>query len=88
MLTSAQSAGGVTAEVNLSTQARKPASEKSTLALKPTEDVTRSPKQGYQWPHEKDLCPSKIKKTNLQSVIKTFNIYKLANQSIYLLSHF
>ena len=20
-------------------------------------DVTQSPKQGYQWPHEKDLCP-------------------------------
>ena len=20
-------------------------------------DVTRSPKQGYQWPHGKDLCP-------------------------------
>ena len=31
----------------------------STLALKPRADVTRSPKQGYQWPHEKDLCPPK-----------------------------
>ena len=29
----------------------------STLALKPRADVTRGPKQGYQWPHEKDLCP-------------------------------
>ena len=29
----------------------------STLALKPRTDVTRSPKQGYQWSHEKDLCP-------------------------------
>ena len=50
-------------EVNLrnSTQARKRASEKSTLALKPRTDVTRSPKQGYQWPHEKDLCPQKKK---------------------------
>ena len=38
-----------------STQARE-----STLALKPKADVTRSPKQGYQWPHEKDLCPPKI----------------------------
>ena len=28
-----------------------------TLALKPRGDVTRSPKQGYQWPHKKDLCP-------------------------------
>ena len=37
-----------------------------TLALKPRDDVTRSLKQGYQWPHKKDLCPPKIKKeTNL-----------------------
>ena len=28
-----------------------------TLALKPRGDVTRSPKQGYQWPHKKDSCP-------------------------------
>ena len=27
----------------------------STLALKSRADVTRSPKQGYQWPHEKDF---------------------------------
>ena len=31
----------------------------STLALKRRADVTRSPKQGYQWPHQKDLCPTK-----------------------------
>ena len=29
----------------------------STLVLKPRGDITRSPKQGYQWPHKKDLCP-------------------------------
>ena len=34
----------------------------STLALKPMAYVTRSPKQGYQWPHQKDLGPSKLKK--------------------------
>ena len=34
--------------------------KKSTLALKPRAYVTRSPKQGYQWPQEKDLCPPKI----------------------------
>ena len=39
-------------------QATKHASEGSTLALKPRGDITRSPKQGYQWPHEKDLCPT------------------------------
>ena len=33
-----------------------------TLALKPRGDITRSPKQGNQWPHKKDLCPPKIKK--------------------------
>ena len=27
------------------------------MALKPRGDVTRSPKQGYQWPHKKDLRP-------------------------------
>ena len=31
----------------------------SILALKPRADVTRNPKQGYQWPHEKDSCPPK-----------------------------
>ena len=32
----------------------------STLDLKPKADVTRSPRQGYQWPHKKDLCHPKI----------------------------
>ena len=31
-----------------------------TLALKPRGDVIRSPKQGHQWPHKKELCPPKI----------------------------
>ena len=31
-----------------------------TLALKPGGDIIRSPKQGYQWPDKKDLCPPKI----------------------------
>ena len=30
-----------------------------TLALKPRGHVTRSPKQGHQWPHKKDSCPPK-----------------------------
>ena len=33
-----------------------------TVALEPRGDVTRSPKQGYQWLHKKDSCPPKIKK--------------------------
>ena len=35
-----------------------------TLALKPRGDVTRSLKQGYQWPHKKDSSPPKIFKKN------------------------
>ena len=40
-------------------QVRKHTSEGSTLALKPGADVTRSPNQGYQCAHKKDLCPLK-----------------------------
>ena len=29
-------------------------------SLKPRADLTRIPKQGYQWPHEKGSCPSKF----------------------------
>ena len=42
------------------TQERKHA-KGSTLALKPRADVTRSSKQGHQWPHKKDLRPLKKK---------------------------
>ena len=45
-----------------SAQARKRASEKSTLALKPRADVTRSPKQGYQWPHKRLMSYKNFKK--------------------------
>ena len=31
-----------------------------TLALKRRGDITRSPKQGYQWPQKMDMCPTKI----------------------------
>ena len=33
-----------------------------TLALKPRGDVTRSPKQGYQWPHKRTCLQQKFKK--------------------------
>ena len=33
-----------------------------TLALKPRGDVTRSPKQGYQWPHKWTCVQQKLKK--------------------------
>ena len=41
-------------------QVTKHTSEVSTLALRPKGDFARSPKQGYQWPHKKDLCPQQI----------------------------
>ena len=59
MLISIQSAG-VTPEVNLRiTQARKHTRDPLGFEI-------RSPKQGYQWPHKKDLCPPKtfLKKTS------------------------
>ena len=68
MLTSIQSAG-VTPDMNLrnSVQTRKHRSEESALALQLRADITRNPKQRYQWPYEKDLCPPKIlKKKNLK----------------------
>ena len=59
MLTPIQAAG-VTPQVNLRIiQAGKHARD-PPWALKPKADITRSPKQGFQWPHEKDLCPPKI----------------------------
>ena len=32
----------------------------SEVNLKPRADITRSPKQGYQWPHEKDYVVQKF----------------------------
>ena len=40
------------------------ANKAAPLALKPRGDVTRMPKQGYQWPPQKRLMSSKIKKNN------------------------
>ena len=36
--------------------------KESTLALKPKADVIRSPKQGYQWPHKTEWCPTNFLK--------------------------
>ena len=58
---------GVTPEVNprecISHIPLPSAKKLPSLTLTPRGDITRSPKQGYQWPHRKDLCPpKKIKK--------------------------
>ena len=59
------------------TQARKHAKKESTLALKPRADITRSPKQGYQCPNEKDLRPRKLKKNSDVYVSEKLSVYKL-----------
>ena len=46
----------------LGSHSRESMQRRSILALKPRVDVTISPKQGYHWPHEKDLCHPKFKK--------------------------
>ena len=83
MLTSIQSAGVTPEVVNLinSMQTRKCGSENSTLALKPRADITRSPKQAYQWPNKKDLYPLKIlknkKKLSAAVVVKTMELVSI-----------
>ena len=52
MLASKMSAG-VAPEVNLR-KATMQTSKESIMASKPRADDTRSPKQGHQWPHEKN----------------------------------
>ena len=67
MLAGKRSAG-VTPEVNLVEQQHVHLQQVRirlpTLALKPRGGVTRSTKQGYQWPQKKDLCPPKNLKQN------------------------
>ena len=58
----------------------------STLALKPRADITRSPKQGYQWTHKKDLYPPKnFKKINIYYSILTLD--KLFSPPLYTLRY-
>ena len=38
------------------------------LALKPRGDITRCPKQGYQWLHKKDLYPQFIFKKYIDNI--------------------
>ena len=44
-------------------QVMKHTTERSILALKFRTRYTRSPKQGYQWPHKKDWCGLKIRRS-------------------------
>ena len=60
MLATKRSAG-VAPEVNIMkciTDIPLPSVNKAAHpGFEPRGDVTRSLKQGYQWPHKKDLCP-------------------------------
>ena len=53
---------------------------KFTLDLEPMANVTRSPKQGYQWPHKKDRCPPKLLKK--ESMYCRFVIYSLVHNEM------
>ena len=41
----------------------------SSWPWNPRADVTRCPKQGYEWPHKKDLCPQKLFKKKFDNGI-------------------
>ena len=69
---------GFTPEVNLREHiSRMPlqSSNKAepTLALKPRGDITRSPKQGYQWPQKWTCVQQKFKKKKIE--VNVFNKY-------------
>ena len=62
-------AAGIAPEVIIRITSEKAHKKGSTLALKPRTELTRSPKQGYQWPHKKDFFPLKLKKGLLSIVM-------------------
>ena len=49
-------------------QVTRHASKWSTWALEPRADVTRSPKQVYQWPHEKNLSLAPLRVPSYQEL--------------------
>ena len=59
MLTSIQSAD-VTPPGESEDHMCDKAGKGSSLVLKPGADITRSPKQEYQWSHKKDICPPNL----------------------------
>ena len=60
----------------------------STLALKPRAEVSRSPKQGYQFPHKKDMCPPKTLKKKMEILHPQTHIIKPVVFHLTLLSQF
>ena len=76
---------GVAPEVNLRERISHMPPQSSnkaepTLALKPRGDVTRSPKQGYQWPHKWTCVQQKFlkkKKKNFLQLWENSNVWVL-----------
>ena len=68
-------------------QVTKHTSKGSTLGMMMISrgDVTRSLKQGYQWPHKKDSCPPKFffKKLAMTHGLTLPNIYFLTDKKKY-----
>ena len=69
---------GVTPEVNLREHISHMPLQSSnkaepTLALKPRGDVTRSPKQGYQWPQKWTCVQQKFKKKKITRLSQGLN---------------
>ena len=88
MLTSIQS-GGVAPEVNLKTsaQARKHANEKSTLALNPRADITKSPNQGYISGPTKRTCVLQKKQKETTMVVTDISMNLVILLALDLVSH-
>ena len=71
VILAAKRSAGVTPEVdlgNLLHAGNKACERESTMALKPRADITRSPKQEYQWP---------TKRTDVLQIQKKINIANL-----------
>ena len=55
---------------------KEKARKESSLALKPRTDVTRSPKQGYQWPYVKDFMSSKNFKKRRRKIKRSVSLVR------------
>ena len=66
-MVAAERLAGVAPEVNLR--------ECVTCTPSPRGDVTVSPKQGYQWPHEKECPPKNLKKKTKKTTLR-IHIFK------------
>ena len=60
-------------------QATQCTSEGSIPALKPSADLTMSPKEGYQWPHRKDYVLHNFKKTTYFSKLTSSRVKVTTN---------